>query len=73
MLLYQMNAINVFSFTGIEEVSIKEFESHEIPLHRIRYFKRLGQIVWDRTKKVDKIFGSGNQQSSINSNSTFLR
>jgi hypothetical protein len=50
------------SFNGIEEVSIKEFESHEIPLHRIRYFKRLGQIVWDRTKKIDKIFGSGNEQ-----------
>ncbi|KAL2006831.1 hypothetical protein VTN00DRAFT_9499 [Thermoascus crustaceus] len=33
-----------------------------IPRHRILYFKRRSdnEIVWDRNKKIDKIFGSGN-------------
>jgi len=56
-------------FTGIEELPVKEFEEHEIPLHRIRYFKRLGQIVWNRQAKFDKIFGSGRTEQTPPQNS----
>ncbi|KAJ7123747.1 hypothetical protein C8R44DRAFT_875908 [Mycena epipterygia] len=54
-------------FLGIKESPLsnwilKEVE-HEsfIPQHRIIYFKRVtdGEIVWDRRKKIDLIFGSG--------------
>ncbi|KAK2762277.1 hypothetical protein FQN54_001287 [Arachnomyces sp. PD_36] len=33
-----------------------------IPQHRILYFKRKGsgEVVWDRNKRIDRIFGSGN-------------
>ena len=35
-----------------------------IPQHRIRYFKRTRdggdhELVWDRDRRIDKIFGSG--------------
>jgi uncharacterized protein (UPF0248 family) len=34
----------------IIEVKLAEF-SDEIPLHRIRYLKKKGEIVWDRRSK----------------------
>ncbi|KIW35035.1 uncharacterized protein PV07_01763 [Cladophialophora immunda] len=56
-------------FAGIKELPatkwISEFTEEEwIPQHRIKYFKRLcengeEEIVWDREKRIDKIFGSG--------------
>jgi uncharacterized protein (UPF0248 family) len=43
-------------FEGLQELVIKEFIEVEIPMHRIRYFKRGNEVVWDRKKRLDKIF-----------------
>lgn len=40
-------------FYGILEISAAAFNSSEIPKHRIRYFKKNGQIVWDRRTRLD--------------------
>lgn len=48
-------------FTGIEEVSWKDWEEVfglEVPLHRIQYFKKNGNVVWDRHTRKDKIFNT---------------
>ncbi|GBB97924.1 hypothetical protein RclHR1_00310052 [Rhizophagus clarus] len=44
-------------FLGIMEATREEFESEEIPFHRIRYFKDVetGQHIWDREKRIDLI------------------
>ncbi|KAK4938339.1 hypothetical protein LTR10_021223 [Elasticomyces elasticus] len=56
-------------FSGIKEIPasswVSEFTEEEwIPQHRIKYFKQNNvagdQVtVWDREKRIDKIFGSG--------------
>jgi uncharacterized protein (UPF0248 family) len=53
-------------FEGIKENSASEWiqnrevtEEEWIPLHRIKYFKRGEEVVWDREKRIDLIFGSG--------------
>uniref|UniRef100_A0A914XIY5 Uncharacterized protein n=1 Tax=Plectus sambesii TaxID=2011161 RepID=A0A914XIY5_9BILA len=38
-------------------------ETSAIPRHRIQYFKLGDLIVWDKTKRLDLIFGSGNPPS----------
>jgi uncharacterized protein (UPF0248 family) len=43
-------------FVGIKEINLKEFDVGDIPVHRIRYFKRNEDIVWDRRTKLDKVF-----------------
>lgn len=44
-----------------DEVTDEEF----IPQHRVLYFKKAGgEIVWDRKRRIDKIFLSGNSASS---------
>lgn len=49
-------------FSAIQEIDLKEWEiglKNElgtIPIHRIRYFKLKGQIIWDRKTKMDRIF-----------------
>lgn len=30
-----------------------------IPEHRIEYFKRDGEIIWDKSSRIDKVFNSG--------------
>lgn len=30
-----------------------------IPEHRIEYFKRSGEVIWDKSSRVDKVFNSG--------------
>lgn len=56
-------------FTGIKEMPaarwISDFTDEEwIPQHRIKYFKQTTDdgnkvTVWDREKRIDRIFGSG--------------
>ncbi|OAG34836.1 hypothetical protein AYO21_10998 [Fonsecaea monophora] len=56
-------------FAGIKELAATHWisevtEEDWIPQHRIKYFKRISEngeaeIVWDREKRIDKIFGSG--------------
>ena len=31
-----------------------------IPEHRIEYFKQDGEVIWDKSSRVDKVFNSGN-------------
>ncbi|CAF3810863.1 unnamed protein product, partial [Rotaria sordida] len=64
-------------FTGMHEISFNEFKKvheHEygVPMHRIRYYKINGNIVWDRTKKLDILTGS-DQLLSATSNDTEQR
>lgn len=41
-------------FLGILEVPFLDFSAvKDIPTHRIKYFKRNGEIVWDRVKKLN--------------------
>jgi uncharacterized protein (UPF0248 family) len=42
-------------FIGVIELPVKEFLPREIPSHRIRYFKRNGELVWDRSTRLDII------------------
>ena len=53
-------------FLGTREIPLDKWKSEQtdeefIPQHRIVYFKKRsdGVIVWDKEKRVDKIFGSG--------------
>ena len=43
-------------FSGDQENSLEFFYEEEIPLHRIRQFKRGAEIMWDRRLKKDLIF-----------------
>jgi hypothetical protein len=57
-------------FEGQLEVSMdswKKETTHEefIPQHRVLYIRHLnGEIVWDRRRRIDKIFSSGNSAFS---------
>ncbi len=44
-------------FEGMIEVSFAVFETlkEDIPFHRIRYYKKNGETVWDRQKKINMI------------------
>lgn len=60
-------------FEGIKEMPAQNWISEStneewIPQHRIKYFKRVSddgdaEIVWDRERRVDKVFGSSLQSS----------
>lgn len=43
-------------FLGILEIPYLEFaQKADIPSHRIKFFKKNGEIVWDRTLKINKL------------------
>lgn len=43
-------------FVGLMEIDFHEFEvKNEIPFHRIKYFRRGDEVIWDRTKRLDKL------------------
>ena len=43
-------------FLGILEIPFEEFNlKTDIPLHRIKYFKKNGEMVWDRVQKINKL------------------
>ncbi|KAJ3809430.1 2'-5' RNA ligase superfamily-domain-containing protein [Lentinula aff. lateritia] len=54
-------------FLGLQELKLRDWVMKEvehesfIPQHRIVYFKHLtdGEMVWDKRKKIDTVFGSG--------------
>ncbi|CAB4428659.1 unnamed protein product [Rhizophagus irregularis] len=58
-------------FLGIMEATREEFESEEIPFHRVRYFKDVdtGQHIWDREKRIDLI--TRNYESSYNNKNSW--
>ena len=43
-------------FLGIVEIEFEEFiaKSAEIKEHRIKYFKKQGEVFWDKNLKIDK-------------------
>ncbi|KAH3767389.1 RNA 2',3'-cyclic phosphodiesterase [Pelomyxa schiedti] len=43
-------------FLGLMEVPVNEFDMENIPFHRVWLFKRNGEIVWDREKRIDVLF-----------------
>jgi len=43
-------------FLGIMEVPFDEFDTSEIPFHRIRLYKRNSIVVWDREQRIDALF-----------------
>jgi len=43
-------------FDGIIENAFNEFDTSNIPFHRIRYFKFKGTIVYDRVTRIDILF-----------------
>ena len=57
-------------FGGMQELPVSEWikestDEEWIPQHRIRYFRKSGNlagekegIVWDRDSRIDKVFGS---------------
>ncbi|CAM4806452.1 unnamed protein product [Rotaria magnacalcarata] len=60
-------------FTGIHEVPFSDFKKvHEhrygVPMHRIRHYKINGNIVWDRTAKLDILTGSDQLPETVNDN-----
>jgi uncharacterized protein (UPF0248 family) len=42
-------------FLGVIELPVKDFLPRDIPSHRIRYYKKNGELVWDRRSKLDII------------------
>jgi uncharacterized protein (UPF0248 family) len=50
-------------FVGIQEAKLSTFDRDVtsetfIPWHRVMYFKRQDEVVWDRRIRMDKVFGS---------------
>jgi uncharacterized protein (UPF0248 family) len=51
--------------TGLEKWKTEQTDEEFIPQHRILYFKKMGaesgtgEVVWERAKRIDRIFGSG--------------
>eukprot|EP01105_Mastigella_eilhardi_P020930 TRINITY_DN5023_c0_g1_i2.p1 TRINITY_DN5023_c0_g1~~TRINITY_DN5023_c0_g1_i2.p1 ORF type:complete len:717 (+),score=139.53 TRINITY_DN5023_c0_g1_i2:1350-3500(+) len=43
-------------FLGLMEVPFNEFDSETIPLHRVWIFKRNGETVWDRERRIDLLY-----------------
>ncbi|RVD89100.1 uncharacterized protein DFL_000121 [Arthrobotrys flagrans] len=54
-------------FRGVLEIGVDKWKTEMsdeefVPMHRVVYFKdrKTGEMLWDREKRIDKIFGSGN-------------
>jgi len=43
-------------FAGLLEVPFDDFDTENIPFHRIWVIKQNGEVVWDRKNRIDKIF-----------------
>ena len=41
-------------FMGLMEMPFNDFVKSEVPLHRIKFFKKKGYLMWDRTKRIDR-------------------
>ncbi|KAF3909976.1 hypothetical protein ABW20_dc0108024 [Dactylellina cionopaga] len=53
-------------FRGVLEIGVDKWKTEMsdeefVPMHRVVYFRdrKTGEVVWDREKRVDRIFGSG--------------
>lgn len=41
---------------GDMEIPFSEFADTDVPFHRIRYYKKNDEVLWDRRKKIDNFF-----------------
>ena len=41
---------------GDMEIPFTEFGATDVPFHRIRYYKKHTEVLWDRRKKIDNFF-----------------
>ncbi|CAG5125427.1 unnamed protein product [Candidula unifasciata] len=48
-----------FSLFSWENLASVDYEALAIPKHRIQYFKYKNVKVWDKTTRIDNVFGSG--------------
>ncbi|KAK6514540.1 hypothetical protein TWF281_004738 [Arthrobotrys megalospora] len=53
-------------FRGVLEIGVDKWKTEMsdeefVPMHRVVYFKdrKTGELLWDREKRIDKLFGSG--------------
>jgi hypothetical protein len=52
-------------FRGMLEIPLLEFiPGGDVPWHRVYYFKKGREVMWDRNTRVDKIFGSGDSPAA---------
>ncbi|XP_072167718.1 leukocyte receptor cluster member 9-like [Diadema setosum] len=47
-----------FSMFSWEDIASVDYHTLAIPRHRIQYFKYKDEVVWDKTKRLDNVFGS---------------
>ena len=41
-------------FLGLLEMPFDEFIESEVPRHRLKYFKKSGHLMWDRSKRINR-------------------
>ncbi|KAJ6258333.1 hypothetical protein Dda_6373 [Drechslerella dactyloides] len=57
-------------FRGVLEMPVDNWRTEAsdeefVPMHRVVYFREKGgEVVWDREKRVDRVFGSGRQEGA---------
>ena len=54
-----------FSTFSWENLASVDYDVLAIPQHRIQYFKYKSEKVWDKTERLDVVFGSTGSQESI--------
>lgn len=54
-----------FSLFTWEHLASVDYEALAIPKHRIQYFKYKNVKVWDKTTRIDNVFGSGEGTKTI--------
>jgi len=63
-------------FDGMMELPVSDFvpidKGGDIAYHRIFYYRQGANILWDRTKRIDKIFGSGEAAGQASGSRHFL-
>ncbi|XP_071797757.1 leukocyte receptor cluster member 9-like [Asterias amurensis] len=53
------------AFSWVDVATVDDYETLAIPRHRIQYFKYKDQIVWDKTQRLDDVFGSTGSGKTI--------
>ena len=54
-----------FTAFSWEDIASVDYSVLAIPKHRIQYFKYKDVIVWDKTTRTDKVFGSTGDQENV--------
>ena len=54
-----------FTWFSWEDLASVDYDTLAIPKHRIQYFKYKDVVVWDKTKRLDNVFGSTGSGKTI--------